>query len=116
MANEIEADPEVVLLDNPHPGILLRDDFLEPHGITPYRLAKATGLSQGHVAELLKGKRNFTPDTAIRIGAAIGTSAEMWINLQARHDLIDARRKQASRSIHVKRLIETDTTATASAT
>jgi addiction module HigA family antidote len=91
---------------------MLREDFLDPLGITSYRLAKATGLSQSHVAELLKGKRSFTPETAIRIGEALGTSAEFWVNLQARHDLIETRRRRASSSTVVTRLVDAATSTT----
>jgi addiction module HigA family antidote len=95
----------VELLDNPHPGETLKEDFLEPLGVSAYRLAKATGLSQGHVADLIKGKRNITPETAIRLSAALGTSAEFWMRLQAHYDLLEIRRKQANQSFHVTRLV-----------
>lgn len=79
-------------LENTHPGEMLRLDWLEPLGITPYRLAKDLGLAESHVSELVRGKRNITALTAAMLGRYFGTSAEFWIGLQARHDLIEVRR------------------------
>ena len=83
-------------IENHHPGICLKEDFLDALGITPYRLAKSTGLTQSHVAELIKGKRNMTPNSAIKIAAALGMTAEFWLKLQANYDLAEARRKPAA--------------------
>ena len=55
-------------LNNIHPGEVLREEFVEPLEITPYRLAKAIGVQQTRLSEILKGKRSITPDTAIRLG------------------------------------------------
>jgi len=79
-------------LINTHPGILLKEDFLDELNITPYRLAKDIGLTPIHVTELLKGKRNITPSTALLLGRYFGTTAEYFINLQTRYDLIEATR------------------------
>ena len=93
-------------LENTHPGVMMKEDFLDPHHITAYKLAKATKLSQSHVSDLLKGKRNITHETAVRIGEALGMPAEFWIRLQWRYDLIEVRRRRALQSIVVERLIE----------
>jgi addiction module HigA family antidote len=85
------------LLPNPHPGLLLKEDFLEEMGITPYRLAKDTGLSPIHVSELLRGKRNITPTTALLLGKFFGTSPEYFINLQMRYEMIEAKRSIGDR-------------------
>ena len=85
------------LLPNPHPGILLQEDFLNEMGITPYRLAVSTGLTPTHVSELLKGKRNITPTTALLLGKYFNTSPEYWINLQARYEMIEAKRSIGDR-------------------
>src|SRR5688500_18814506 len=66
------ADALTVLASNPdafaegveHPGIILREEFLEPLGVTAYRLAKATGMSQTRVGEILRGERAITADAA----------------------------------------------------
>ena len=85
------------LLENTHPGIMLQEDYLEPLGITAYRLAKATGLTQTHVSELLHGKRSITPTTSLLLGKFLGMSPRFWANLQSRHDFIEAERTNAER-------------------
>jgi antitoxin HigA-1 len=100
--NHISAPSSEELLDNPHPGILLKEDFLDEMRISPYRLAKSTGLTPIHVSELLKGKRNITPATALLLGKYFGTSAEYWINMQTRHDLIRAERTMAQKLSRVE--------------
>ena len=85
------------MLENVHPGAMLREDFLEPLDVTPYRLAKATGLSAIHISEILKGKRNITPTTSLLLGRFFGLSPRFWLNLQVRHDLIEAERNNKSK-------------------
>jgi addiction module HigA family antidote len=70
-----------------HPGEILRAEFLEPLGVTKYRLAKDTGMPADRVGRLVRGTRAFTADTALRLAAYFGTTPEFWLNLQARHDL-----------------------------
>jgi addiction module HigA family antidote len=74
-------------LPNIHPGKILEEEFLEPMHITPYRLSKATGLTQTHIGEIIKGKRSITATTALRLGAFFGTTPKFWLNLQASYDL-----------------------------
>ena len=90
------------LLPNPHPGILIREDFLQDMGITPYRLAKDTGLTQTHVAELLKGKRSLTAKTALLFGKFFGTSPQYFLNMQTRYEMIEAQRSIGDRLKRVK--------------
>lgn len=89
-----DTDP---LLENAHPGLMLREDFLEPLGITPYKLSKGTGLSQIHVSEILRGERRITPMTSLLLGKFFGMSPRFWLNLQNRHDLIEAQRANPQR-------------------
>ena len=72
-------------LPNIHPGEILRLDFLEPMGISPYRLAKDIGVGRVRVSGILSGKRDITPDTAIRLGLYFGIEPEFWLNLQAHY-------------------------------
>lgn len=80
------------LLPNTHPGVLLKEDFLDEMGISPYRLAVSTGLSQIHVSELLRGKRNITPRTAFLLGKFFETSPQFWMNLQTQYDMMEVER------------------------
>jgi len=77
-------------LPNIHPGEILRYEFLEPYGITPYRLSKDIGVPQTRIAEIIAGRRGISADTALRLSRYFGTSAEFWLNLQVIHDLREA--------------------------
>lgn len=74
-------------LKNIHPGEILKEEFLEPLGITAYRLSKATFIPQTRISEILKGNRRITADTALRFSKYLGTSAKFWLGLQDDYDL-----------------------------
>ncbi len=74
-----------------HPGEVLREDFLKPMGFSQYALAKAIGVPQIRVSEIVNGKRAETPDTALRLARYFGTTAEFWIGIQSTYDLETAR-------------------------
>jgi len=82
-------------LPNIHPGEILQLDFLEPLGITPYRLSKDIGVAQTRISEILAGKRSISPDTAIRLSRYFGNSAQFWLNLQSHYDLRQAEEDNA---------------------
>lgn len=70
-----------------HPGEILREEFLEPMGISQYRLAKDISVPPRRINEIVHGKRSITADTALRLGRFFGMSAQFWLNLQTRYDL-----------------------------
>lgn len=70
-----------------HPGDVLREDFLEPLGMSQYALARALGVSQLRVSEICRGKRAISADTALRLARYFGTTAEFWLGMQAGHDI-----------------------------
>jgi addiction module HigA family antidote len=70
-----------------HPGRILRDEFMEPAGVSQYRLAQATGLSQVQVGNIIRGRRGITAETALRLERALGMSAQTWMNLQTLYEL-----------------------------
>jgi len=76
-----------------HPGEILLEDFLEPMGITAYRLAAETLIDQTRISEIINGKRSITPDTALRLSKFFGNSAEFWINIQNHYDIQKKRRE-----------------------
>jgi addiction module HigA family antidote len=78
-----------------HPGQILLTEFLEPEGISQYRLAQATGLPASRVSDLVKARRGITPDSAIRLGKAFGTGTNFWLNLQAHYDVRIAQESNA---------------------
>ncbi|MFI5501794.1 HigA family addiction module antitoxin [Nocardia asteroides] len=70
-----------------HPGEVLKEDFIEPLGITQHRVAVAIGVPPRRINEIVHGKRRITADTALRLGRYFGTSDIFWLNLQNRYDL-----------------------------
>jgi antitoxin HigA-1 len=86
--------PEAVFehgrLPSIHPGEILREEFLEPLGMTAYQLAKGIGVEQTRISEILHGKRGISADTALRLARYFGTSAQMWMNVQSRYELEEA--------------------------
>src|SRR4051794_20161916 len=80
-----------------HPGEVLSEDFMKPLGLSQYRVAKDIGVPALRISQILRGKRAVTADTAIRLGRYFGTSAAVWLRLQARYDLEVAERKSARR-------------------
>ena len=76
-----------------HPGEVLLEDFLKPMNLSQYALAKALGVPQIRISEIVHGKRAITPDTALRLSRYFGTSAEFWIGMQSTYDLEVARDK-----------------------
>ena len=70
-----------------HPGEVLQEDFLQPLGVTQYRLAKDISVPARRINEIVHGNRSITADTALRLARYFGTSDRFWLNLQARHDL-----------------------------
>jgi addiction module HigA family antidote len=73
--------------DPVHPGEILLEEFLEPLGISQYRLAKDISVSPRRISEIVHGKRSITADTALRLSRYFGLSERFWMNLQARYDL-----------------------------
>lgn len=80
-----------------HPGEILLEEFLDPMGISQYRLAKSTGVDPRRINEIVHGKRSITADTALRLGLFFGMEARFWLNLQARYDIEVAQRDYGSR-------------------
>lgn len=70
-----------------HPGEILRTEFMEPLGLTAYRLAKELHISAPRVNDITRGKRGITADTALRLSRYFGNSPQFWTGLQSGHDL-----------------------------
>lgn len=69
------------------PGEILLEEFLEPLGISQYRLAKAIGKPQSAISEIVHGQRAITAEMAWLLGEALGTTAQFWLNLEATYRL-----------------------------
>ena len=70
-----------------HPGEILLEEFLNPMGISQYRLAKDIGVHPRRINEIVHGERSITADTALRLSRYFGLSERFWLNLQSRYDL-----------------------------
>ena len=78
-----------------HPGEMLRDEFLDPLGITQRELADAVHVPYQRVNEIVNGRRGITPSTALRLAKYFGNTPGFWMNLQLRYDLYAARQDEA---------------------
>lgn len=70
-----------------HPGEILQEEFLQPAGITQTAFAEELGWTRARLNELIKGKRGITAESALDLADVLGTSAKLWMNLQATWDL-----------------------------
>jgi addiction module HigA family antidote len=70
-----------------HPGDILKTEFMEPLGLSSYRLAKELHVSAPRVNDLVRGKRSITADTAMRLSRYFGNSVQFWMNLQNKRDI-----------------------------
>lgn len=81
------------------PGEILVEEFLKPLGVSQLKFAKQIGVTYARLNEIANGKRAITVDTAMRFSKALGTSAQMWLNLQTVLDLYDAQHSPAAKTI-----------------
>ena len=82
-----------------HPGEILLTEFMQPLGLTSYRLAKELAVSAPRVNDIVLGKRAITADSALRLGLFFDLPPQFWLNLQNDYDLRMAR---ASADLHIK--------------
>jgi antitoxin HigA-1 len=83
-----------------HPGEMLLEEYLKPLGISQTHFASAIGVSYVRLNSIIKGHRAITPDTALRLERALGTSADFWLNLQLVWDLWHAKRSTEAKKIN----------------
>jgi len=74
-------------LPNIHPGEILKEEFLDPFGISAYRLSKEIKIPQTRISQIIKGKRRITADTALRLSEFFGNSPQFWMGIQDDYDL-----------------------------
>ena len=70
-----------------HPGEILREEFLKPMGITPYRLAKDIGVPVNRITAIIKEQRRISAETALLLSRHFGVSDSLWSNLQVHYNL-----------------------------
>jgi antitoxin HigA-1 len=86
----------------PHPGLAVRHDCIEPLGLTVTQAAKALGVTRQTLNNLLNGKSGISPEMAVRLAKAFGSSPETWLGVQLDYDLAQVRRRKGE--IDVKRV------------
>jgi antitoxin HigA-1 len=74
------------------PGEILREDFMEPHGLSANALAKALHVPPNRITAILNGTRSITADTALRLARYFSTTPQSWLNLQTNYELEMAKR------------------------
>ena len=90
----------------PHPGLTVRHDCLEPLGLSVTEGAKVLGVTRQALNNLLNGKSGISPEMAVRLAKAFGSSAETWAGIQLDYDLAQVRRYQHQISVRrVKRRV-----------
>ena len=80
-------------LDPITPGVILREDFMEPFDISINQLARDLSVPPNRISEIVNGKRSISADTALRLQRYFGVEAQFWLNLQTEHDLRIIKRK-----------------------
>ena len=80
-------------IELPKIGDIIAKEFLEPLGITPYRLAKDLGVSTSSILDLVHGKRKISVEMALRLSKYFGTSSKFWLNMQNELDLREVKEK-----------------------
>jgi len=91
-----------------HPGEVLREEFLVPLKMSPGKLAKACGLPRTRIERIASEQTRVTVDTALRLGRALKTTGDFWMNLQNRYDMQMAAREIGPALNKIKPLIDED--------
>ncbi len=85
-----------------HPGEILQEDFLKPMNLTPYKVAAEIGVPRTRIERLARQETPVTADTALRLGKFFGTTAALWMNIQAQFDLETAQDRIAAQIEKIK--------------
>lgn len=86
----------------PHPGEILKHEFLEPLGISQYRLAKEIGVPQRRIGEIVTGTRAVSVDTGLRLSRFFGMSESFWTGLQLDYDAATTKDSLAEQLASIK--------------
>lgn len=76
-----------------HPGVIIKEEFIDPLGLTPYAVSKGTGIPQTALGQIIKGKRNISAINALKLSKYFGVSESFFINVQTRYNLDLAKEK-----------------------
>jgi addiction module HigA family antidote len=87
----------------PHPGRSIKNACIEPLGLTVTEAARVLGVARPTLSNVINGKAGISPEMAIRLEKAFGSTADAWLRMQAAYDLAQARRRE--KQIKVKRYV-----------
>ena len=83
-------------MKNPvHPGVIVREDCLEPLGLTITKAAEALGVTRQALNNVINGKSGISPEMALRLSKAFGANPETWLRMQMAYDLAQARKNES---------------------
>jgi addiction module HigA family antidote len=94
----------MAMLNPPHPGQSVRHDCLEPLGLTVTEGAAVLGVSRQALNNLVNGRAGVSPEMALRLAKAFGSTPEAWLRLQVAYDLAQVRKQE--NKIRVKRMVK----------
>jgi addiction module HigA family antidote len=94
----------VAMFDPPHPGRIVRQECLEPLGLTVTEGAKVLGVTRQALNNLVNGRSGISAEMAVRLAAAFGSDADFWLRLQAIHDLAQVKKREAEIVATVRRV------------
>lgn len=89
-------------LKNPHPGEILQEEFLEPLGMSQNALAQAIGVPSNRINELVRGRRDVTADTDLRLARYFSLSEGYWLRLQNTYDMMESRHESGKAIARIK--------------
>ena len=84
------------LIDNPHPELILNEEFLQEIGVSQNKLAEKIGVPSNRIHAIVKGIHNITADTDLRLSKFFGLSEGYWLRQQSAYDILEAKRKYKS--------------------
>lgn len=93
-------------LPNIHPGEILKEEFLNPFGISAYKLSKEIKIPQTRISQIIKGNRRITADTALRLSEFFGNSPQFWLGIQDDYDLEEERIKIEEELKQINRIVK----------
>ncbi|MCF7929175.1 MAG: HigA family addiction module antidote protein [Spirochaetales bacterium] len=93
-------------LPNIHPGEILKEEFLDPFGISAYKLSKDIKIPQTRISQIIKGNRRITADTALRLSEFFGNSPQFWLGIQDDYDLEEERIKIEGELKQINRIVK----------
>ena len=89
-------------LENPHPGVILKEEFLDQIGLSQNQLAKAIGVPGNRIHAIVNGTRNITADTDLRLCRFFGLSEGYFLRLQNAYDMLEAKRSLGDRLAQIR--------------